>query len=72
MYEYYGLFNNKLLFTTYKEFTAKRSVIIEEYNHMTSKEILIYRMYVYSRPFISDKRKDLIWEIITGFDWMSS
>lgn len=70
MYGYYGLFDDKLLFSTFREYQRKRGIIrqyfIEMYERGEYDKIIIYRMYVYARPFIGDKTKDMIWEEITG------
>lgn len=67
MNTYYGLFEDDLTFTTYKEFRSKIKYIIQSYKQMTTKEIVIYRMYVFSRPCIGEKRKEEIWDTITGY-----
>lgn len=64
---YYGLFDVKLTFSTYKEFRRKSMIIIKAYRNMTAQEVVVYKMYVYSRPFIGDKIKEEIWNRITGF-----
>lgn len=67
---YYGLVDNCLLFSTLKEFEAKKEDIKEKFDKLDYKEKVIYRMYVYSRPFVPEKMKELIWNIITGYEFM--
>lgn len=64
---YYGLIDYKLLFSTYKEFKEKKRVIYENYVKMSVQEKVIYRMYVYSRPILTDKQKDYLWEEMNNY-----
>lgn len=67
--KYYGLIEYNLLFSTNREYRMKKSVIIRKYNYMNVQEKVIYRMYVYSRPLLSEKQKDLIWEELNNPYW---
>ena len=68
---YYGLFSLNLTFSTYNEYRTKRRIIVEEYTKMNCQQKVIYRMYIYSRPLLKEKTKDIIWEEINDFkDWL--
>lgn len=58
----YGLIEYQYLFSTYNEFREKCVIIKNAYAKWNKTEIALYRMYVYSRPFISEAKKELIWE----------
>lgn len=60
--KYYGLIEYNLLFSTYKEFKTKKQTIYSAYLKMNAQERVIYRMYIYSRPILTEKQKDYIWE----------
>ena len=38
------------------------------YDRLSIEEKEIYRMYVYSLPFMDDNIKDLIWEYLNGYE----
>lgn len=38
------------------------------YNELSIDEKSIYKMYVYSLPFMDDNTKDLIWEFLNGWE----
>ena len=63
----YGLIDYELLFSTYKEFKEKKKKIYDSYIGMTTQERAIYRMYVYSRPLLTEKQKDYLWEEMNSF-----
>lgn len=63
---YYGLFEYNLLFSTYKEYRSKKKLIIDKIIKMDVKNKAIYRMYVYSRPLLTERQKDFIWEEIAN------
>lgn len=55
---FYGLVN----------FWNNKDKILEEFSKMTIDEIEIYKMFVYSLPFMEDNIKDLIWEYLNGYE----
>lgn len=65
--KYYGIIDYELLFSTYKEYRLKKKLIIDKVNEMSVKEKVIYRMYIYSRPLVSERQKDYIWEEMVSF-----
>ena len=67
--KYYGLIDYNLLFSTNREYKTKRKIIIKNYNSMNVQEKVIYRMYVYSRPLLTEKQKDYIWEELNNPYW---
>ena len=50
------------------DFYKNKEVVVEIYNKMNIDEKEIYKMYVYSLPFMEDDIKDLIWDYINGFE----
>lgn len=67
--KYYGLIDYNLLFSTNREYKVKRKIIRENYERMNVQEKVIYRMYVYSRPLLTEKQKDYIWEELNNPYW---
>lgn len=67
--KYYGLIDYNLLFSTNREYKVKRKIIRENYERMNVQEKVIYRMYVYSRPLLTEKQKDFIWEELNNPYW---
>ena len=65
--KYYGLFDCKLTFSTYREFREKKKIIYDSYRLMNTQGKVIYRMYVYSRPLLTEKQKDYLWEEMNGY-----
>ena len=57
-YVFYGLI----------DFYPNKENIKEIYNNLTKEEKKIYKMYVYSLPFMEDNIKDLIWEYLNGWE----
>lgn len=58
------IFDNRLLFYGLDEFMVKRKVIKQVLFEKTIREQYIYKLYLYSRPFISETWKDLMWDYI--------
>ena len=50
------------------DFYKNKEVVVEIYNKMNIDEKEIYKMYVYSLPFMEDNIKDLIWNYINGYE----
>lgn len=55
-YVFYGLI----------DFFENKEAIMGIYQKMNIDEIEIYKMYVYSLPWLDDDIKDLIWEYLNG------
>ena len=49
-------------------FFEKKEDIKEIYDNFAIEQKEIYRMYVYSLPFMKDDIKDLIWEYLNGYE----
>ena len=67
--KYYGLIEYNILFSTNREYKQKRKIIKEKYDKMNVQEKVIYRMYVYSRPLLTEKQKDYLWEELNNPYW---
>ena len=65
--EYGGLLDARLVFSTFREYKSRRLLIIESFTHMTTQETWIYQWYIFSRPLLSEKQKDFIWNELNGF-----
>lgn len=48
-------------------FWENKEKILDDFNQMNIDEIEIYKMFVYSLPFMEDDIKDLIWEYLNGY-----
>lgn len=48
-------------------FWENKEKILDDFSTMTIDEIEIYKMFVYSLPFMEDDIKDLIWEYLNGY-----
>lgn len=59
-------FDKRLLYYGLEEFYNKRLIIKTLYTYKKPEEIYLYRMYVYSRAFISDNWKNNIWDYLNG------
>jgi hypothetical protein len=60
------IFDNNLLFYGLDDFVTKRNIIKAILPTKTIKEQYIYKLYFYSRPFISETWKDLMWDYLHG------
>lgn len=60
--EYYGLIKYQYLFSTFGEYKKKRALIMKAYSKWNKQQIVIYRMYVFSRPIVKEKQKETIWQ----------
>lgn len=70
--KYYGLFEVQYLFSTFTEYKKKSKLIKEAYSKWNKQEIVIYRMYVYSRPLLKDKQKDEIWDELNRYSYIKN
>ena len=59
--------NKKLIFYNLIDFFPKKEIIKIEYDLLTLEEKKIYKMYIYSLPFMEDDVKDGIWEYLNGW-----
>lgn len=50
------------------DFYPRKEEIKEKFETMNNSEKSLYKMYVYSLPFMEEGLKDLIWEYINGFE----
>ena len=65
--EYGGLLDARLVFSTFREYKIKRLIIINLFKKMTTQEVWIYQWYIFSRPLLSEKQKEFIWNELNGF-----
>lgn len=56
--------NKKLQFNGLLDFYPNKENLKELYECLTTDERYLYKMYVYSLPFMDDDIKDLIWEYL--------
>ena len=70
MYDFCRYIEDNLSFNTYKEFKLFKREIVEQYRLMNRSQVRVFRMYVYERPFMSEKMKDKIWNEINGYDYL--
>lgn len=60
--------NKEMLFYNLVGFYQNKDYYKYRYSKMSIDEKEIYKMYVYSLPFMDDNTKDLIWEYLNGWD----
>lgn len=58
------IFDNRLLYYGLDEFFIKRASIKAIFACKSIKDQYLYKLYVYSRPFINDTWKDYIWDYL--------
>lgn len=58
------IFDNDLLFYGLDDFFIKRHKIKEVLPTKSIKDQYIYKLYLYSRPFINDTWKDYMWDYL--------
>lgn len=59
--------NKELTFYSLLDFYPRKEQLKNAYDLLSTEEIIIYKMYVYSLPWMDDDVKDLIWEYFN--DW---
>ena len=59
--------NKRLIFYSLIDFFPRKEIIKTEYEALSLKEKRIYKMYVYSLPFMEDDIKDEIWEYLNNW-----
>ena len=65
--EYGGLLDTRLVFSTFKEYKLRRLIILKLFIKMNTPETYIYQWFIFSRPLLSDKQKEFIWNELNGF-----
>jgi hypothetical protein len=60
--------DKRLVFYSLLDFFPNRENIKEIYQSKELDDKMIYKMYVYSLPFMEDNIKDLIWEYLNGWE----
>lgn len=60
------IFDNRLLYYGLDDFARKRLSIKMILKFKSVKEQYLFKLYVYSRPFINDTWKDYIWDYLQG------
>lgn len=58
------IFDSRLLYYGLDDFYLKKETIRILFQCKSIKEQYLYKMYVYSRPFINDTWKDYIWDYL--------
>ena len=58
---YYGLFGCQYLFSTYNEYKKKKQIIIDKFLKYSLDRKYLYKLYIYSRPLLTNEEKDKIW-----------
>ena len=59
-------FHRTLLFLNIDDFFSNRATIKNRLLIEDVHTVYYYRLYVYSRPFVSDMWKDYIWDYVMG------
>lgn len=67
---YYGLIKNQYLFSTFSEYKKKCFLIKKAYTEWNYQQIVIYRMYVFSRPLLKEKQKEIIWQELNQYSYL--
>ena len=60
------MIKKELLFYSFLDFCENKIRIKCAYDNLTTKEIILYKMYVYSIPFEMEDVKDTIWEFLNN------
>lgn len=60
------IFDERLLYYGLDDFVCNRKLIRKVFKEKSIKEQYIYKLYVYSRPFIKETWKDYIWDFLQG------
>lgn len=61
----------ELQFYSFNDFFKKKKIIKEKYDTLTTKEIRIYKMYVYATCFETEHTKDIMWNYLNSVDNMN-
>lgn len=62
------MYDNVMTFYSLIDFYPKREIIKDNFDLLSLDDKIMYKMYVYSLPFMDDNTKDLIWEYINGWE----
>ena len=68
--KYYGLIEYPYLFSTMGEYRKKCELIKRAYANWNKQEIVIYRMYIFSRPILKEKQKETIWQELNEYSYL--
>lgn len=60
------IFDNRLLYYGLDDFSTKRFSIKTIFRCKSIHDQYLFKLYVYSRPFINDTWKDYIWDYLQG------
>lgn len=58
------IFDNRMLFYGLNEFVVNRKVIKRIFYTKTDKERYLFKLFIYSQPFIHDNWKNNIWDYL--------
>lgn len=58
----------ELIFYGLVDFFECKELLRSIYNGCSIDEIEVFKLYVYSLPFMKDDIKDLIWDYLNGYD----
>lgn len=58
----------ELQFYSFNDFFKKKDIIKRKYNTLTTKEIRIYKMYVYATCFETEHTKDVMWNYLNSIE----
>lgn len=58
----------ELVFYNLIGFYSNKDHFKKIFDELKIEEVEIYRMYIYSLPFMDDNTKDLIWEYLNGWE----
>jgi hypothetical protein len=56
------------MFYGFDEFFKKRDAIRKEVDCMDKNQIFIYRMYIYSTPFVTDYIRNNMWDFLMRYE----
>ena len=56
------------IFYGFDEFFRKRNAIREEVDFMDHNQIVVYRMYIYSTPFVTDYIRNNMWDYLMRYE----
>lgn len=59
---WYGLIEYQYLFSSFGEYKRKKDLIINKFISLRLDKKLIYKMFVYSRPLLTNNQKDIVWK----------
>lgn len=60
------MINDNVRISGFKDFYERRQIILGRYQRMNPNDKIIYKYYIYSRRFISERLCDAIWEYLNA------